>query len=265
MAELTGLNTRTGTWIKGLRLICRRTKPARRHTNKLTELEKRTGWRYAIVATNIDRMRDVPGSHQPQWIDALHRDHAVVEDRIRASKAMGLANLPSQSWKVNRGWVVAANIAADLAAWTRLLGLHDHPDLAAAEPETLRYRLLHLPAKLTTHARQRHLTIHDTWPWARGIHHLLAAPDRHPPTGLTSTNHPNEPERINPGAGRPGAPVAAGGDATPNHRGQNGHDRTRHPGPKPTDESRLTRRGWVKMCPSGISWPGCPRRQAATR
>jgi hypothetical protein len=79
---------------------------------------------------------------------------------------MGLRNLPSKAWTVNRGWILACNIAADLAAWTRLLGLHDQPDLAHAEPDTLRYRLLHLPAKLTTHARRRTLSIPDTWPWA---------------------------------------------------------------------------------------------------
>ena len=76
---------------------------------------------------------------------------------------MGLTNLPSQSWTVNQGWVLAANIAADLDAWTRL---HDQPDLAHAEPDTLRYRLWHLPAKLTAHARRRWLTINETWPWA---------------------------------------------------------------------------------------------------
>ena len=42
---------------------------------------------------------------------------------------MGLRNLPSKSWQVNRGWVIAANIAADLTAWTRLLGVCDDPDL----------------------------------------------------------------------------------------------------------------------------------------
>lgn len=63
---------------------------------------------------------------------------------------MGLRNLPSKTWTVNRGWVLAANIATDLTAWTRL---HDQPDLAHAEPDTLRYRLLHLPAKLATHPR----------------------------------------------------------------------------------------------------------------
>jgi Transposase DDE domain group 1 len=88
---------------------------------------------------------------------------------VRTSKAMGLRNLPSKSWTVNRGWVLAANIAADINAWTRLPGLYDQPGLADAEPETLRYRLLHLPAKLTTHARRRRLSIAETWPWAQAF------------------------------------------------------------------------------------------------
>ena len=165
-AELTGLNQRLDNWNGTLRLIVRRTKPSARHAKNLTALEKRTGWRYAIVATNITRMRGIPGSHQPQWLDALHRAHAGVEDRVRTNKAMGLRNLPSKDWTVNQGWALAANLAADLDAWTRLLGLHDQPDLVHAEPDTLRYRILHLPAKLATHARRKILSIPDTWPWA---------------------------------------------------------------------------------------------------
>lgn len=165
VAELTGLNTRVGGWPAGIRLLARRARPSRRHLGKLTELEQRTGWRYQITATNITRMRGVPGSHQPQFLDVLHRGHAVVEDRVRTEKAMGLRNLPSKAWSVNLGWVMAANIAADLDAWTRLLGLYDDEQLARAEPDTLRYRLWHIPAKLTTHARRRYLHLPDTWPW----------------------------------------------------------------------------------------------------
>jgi hypothetical protein len=59
----------------------------------------------------------------------VHREHAVVEtDEVRAAKAMGLRSLPSKTWQVNRGWV----IAADLTAWTRLLELHDIEDLREA-------------------------------------------------------------------------------------------------------------------------------------
>ena len=49
---------------------------------------------------------------------------------------------------MNCGWVLAANLAADLVAWCRLLGLYDCDDLKDAEPDTLRYRLLSLPARL---------------------------------------------------------------------------------------------------------------------
>ena len=66
---------------------------------------------------------------------------------------------------VNCGWVLAANLAADLSAWCRLLGLYDCGDLKDAEPDTLRYRLLSLPARLVRHARARVLKISRTWPW----------------------------------------------------------------------------------------------------
>ena len=107
----------------------------------------------------------MPGSHHAQFIDVLHRQHAVVEDGVRAGKSMGLRNLPSKTWLVNCGWVLAANLAADLAAWCRLLGLYDCEDLKDAEPGTLRYRLLSLPARLVRHARARVLKISRTWPW----------------------------------------------------------------------------------------------------
>jgi hypothetical protein len=162
---LTGLNTRDG-WIKGMRLIVRRVKPSGRQTKDLTRFEKKTGWKYSIVATNISRMTRVRGSHQIQWLDALHRHHAVVEDQVKTNKAMGLHNLPSKSWQVNEAWMLTANLAADLHAWLRLLSLHDQDDLADAEPDTMRFRLYHLPARLASHARRRRLRIEHSWPWA---------------------------------------------------------------------------------------------------
>lgn len=94
MAELTSLSTRQG-WPERQRLIVRRTRSSGRHCAKLTALQRATGWRYAIVATNINRIPSVAGSHQPQWLDTLHRAHASVEDRVRTGKAMGLLGFPS--------------------------------------------------------------------------------------------------------------------------------------------------------------------------
>lgn len=168
VAEITHLMSRAGNWPGGLRWIVRRVKPSRRQMKNLTSYEKKTGWRYSIICTNIpdNGIESVPGSHHPQYIDVAHREHAVVEtDGARTAKAMGLRNLPSKTWQVNCGWVIAANIAADLAAWTRLLGCRDHDDLGEAEPDTLRYRIWHIPARLAHHARQRILKISPDWPW----------------------------------------------------------------------------------------------------
>jgi len=168
ITEITHLMSRAGNWPGGLRWIARRVRPSRRHLKNLTDYEKKTGWKYSITCTNIPGtgITGVPGSHHPQYIDVVHREHAVVETGgVRTAKAMGLRNLPSKSWQVNCGWVITANIAADLAAWSRLLGCHDDPDLRDADPDTLRYRIWHIPARLARHARQRVLKISPSWPW----------------------------------------------------------------------------------------------------
>jgi hypothetical protein len=171
-AEITGLLSRAENWPEGLRWIVRRVKPSRRQMRNLTAYEKKTGWRYSVICTNIpdSGIPGIPGSRHPQFIDVLHREHASVETAgVRTAKAMGLRGLPSKTWQVNCGWVIAANIAADLAAWTRLLGHRDDPDLRDADPDTLRYRVWHLPARLARHARQRILAISADWPWAQAF------------------------------------------------------------------------------------------------
>jgi hypothetical protein len=56
-------------------------------------------------------------------------------------------------------------VAADLTAWLRLLA----GDLAAAEPKLLRFKMLHLPARLTHVSRRRQLRLPRHWPWAAGV------------------------------------------------------------------------------------------------
>ena len=168
VAEITHLMSRAGNWPEGLRWIVRRVKPSRRQIRNLTDYEKKTGWRYSVICTNIPGagIDGVPGSHHPQYIDVVHREHACVETAgVRTAKAMGLRALPSKTWQVNCGWVIAANIAADLAAWTRLPGHCDDGELREADPDTLRYRVWHIPARLARHARQRTLAISPDWPW----------------------------------------------------------------------------------------------------
>ena len=58
-------------------------------------------------------------------------------------------------------------LAVDLIAATQHLLLHGH--LARAEPKTLRYRLLHVAARLTRGQRRCWLRIQRSWPWAREL------------------------------------------------------------------------------------------------
>ena len=55
-------------------------------------------------------------------------------------------------------------IAAELIAWLHLLALDS--DLAVYERKALRYRLLHVLARLAGTGRRRHLRTPATWPWA---------------------------------------------------------------------------------------------------
>jgi hypothetical protein len=88
---------------------------------------------------------------------------------MKDHKAVGMRSLPSKDWTVNHGWITAAAMACDLIAWTRLLGMYDHEELAAASPDTLRYRILHIPARLAAHARKRVLHLPEDWPWTEPI------------------------------------------------------------------------------------------------
>ena len=153
VAELTGLLDLT-CWPPGMRIIVRRERP---HPGaQLSLFEQADGWRYQALVTNTT-------TGQLAFLEARHRAHARVEDRIRHAKDSGLGRFPSRDYRINQAWLAAVAIAADLIAWLRLLVLTG--TLATAEPKALRYRLLHVSARLTHNARRRHLRIPATWPW----------------------------------------------------------------------------------------------------
>ena len=140
-----------------MRIIVRRERP---HPGAQLDLfENSTGWRYTAFATT-SRIG------QLAWLDARHRAHARVEDRIRCAKDTGMRRFPSREFGVNQAWLTAVMIAVDLIAWAQTLVLHDQPDLAKAEPKTLRYRLLHTAARITRGQRRIRLRIDRTWRWA---------------------------------------------------------------------------------------------------
>jgi len=158
VAELTGLLD-LGRWPVGMRVIVRRERP---HPGaQLSLFEEADGWRYQAFVTNTP---DKPGV-QLAFLEARHRAHARVEDRIRHAKDTGLGRFPSREFTINQTWLMLTTIAADLTAWTRLLGCTGDADvLATCEPKALRYRFLHVPARLTHSARRRRLRIPQTWP-----------------------------------------------------------------------------------------------------
>jgi hypothetical protein len=160
--------SRAGNWPGGLRWIACRVKPSCRQMGNLTAYEKKTGWRYSITCTNIlgSWISAVPGSHHRSTSTSLTARARRRGDRRRPDREDHGTAEPaiSESWQVNCGWVIAANIATDLIAWTRLLSFCDDQELREADPETLRYRLWHIPARAYLHARERALKISPDWP-----------------------------------------------------------------------------------------------------
>ncbi len=160
VAELTGLLD-LSKWPEGMRVIVRRERP---HPGaQLSLFEEQDGWRYQAFVTNT-------ATGQLAFLEARHRAHARVEDRIRHAKDTGLGRFPSREFDINQTWLALVQIAADLVAWTRLLGcIGDAATLATSEPKALRYRFLHVPARLTHGQRRRRLRIPRSWPWAAAI------------------------------------------------------------------------------------------------
>jgi hypothetical protein len=159
ICEITGLVPDTG-YPAGTRFIVRRERP---HPGaQLTLFDTIEGMRHQVMAT------DTPvGGGSIQYLEARHRAHARVEDRIRTGKDSGFGRFPSRVFAINAAWLELALVGIDLLAWTQALLLHG--DLAAAEPKKLRYRLLHVAARITRSSRQTRLRIAHNWPWATDL------------------------------------------------------------------------------------------------
>ena len=138
-----------------MRILVRRERP---HPGaRLTLMEAVDGWRYQCVATDTQ-------AGQLAWLEARHRAHARVEDKIRTAKQAGLGRFPSREFTINAVWLQLALTAADLIAWTQTILLDSA--LAKAEPKLLRYRLLHAAARLVHGQRRTKIKLDSGWPWA---------------------------------------------------------------------------------------------------
>jgi hypothetical protein len=155
VAELTGLDLKT--WPKGTRAFVRREEP---HPGAQFNLFDPDGWRYQVFICD---------STDPDisYLEARHRGHARVEDRIRCAKDTGLRRLPFPEFENNACWVELVLTAQDLIAFTQ--GVVLDGDMAKAEPKRLRFTLLHTAGRITTTGRSATLHLQREWPWARQL------------------------------------------------------------------------------------------------
>ncbi len=160
VAELSGLLD-LSKWPAGSRVIVRRERP---HPGAQLRFTDADGHRFTAFITDT---KSGGPRRQHADLEVRHRSHARVEDRIRCAKATGLRNLPCKGYQQNKVWLELALTAADLLTWMQALCLDG--DLARCEPAALRYRLLHVAARLVRTARRWHLKIDRDWPWATDL------------------------------------------------------------------------------------------------
>jgi Transposase DDE domain group 1 len=160
VAEATGLVDLSG-WPPGMRVIVRRERP---HPGAQLRFTDRNGLRLTAFVTNTTR-------GQLPDLELRHRRRARCEDRIRAAKDTGLANLPLHGFDQNRIWCAVVQLAMELTAWCQMIALHDHP-ARRWEPKRLRLRLFSIAGRIARHARRTRLRLSTHAPWA---HLLLTA------------------------------------------------------------------------------------------
>jgi hypothetical protein len=156
VTELTG-KVNLPDWPQGTRLICRRERPHPGAQLSFTDVD---GHRFQCFITD-QTDTDLAA------LEALHRQHAQVEDRVKTLKATGAGFLPFHSFAANAAWLELALCAHDIVVWTQLLTLDGEHRLC--EPKRLRYRILHVAGQLTRHARRVTLHLPADWPWAAAI------------------------------------------------------------------------------------------------
>ena len=145
-------------WPPGTRAICRRERP---HPGAQLSFSDSGGHRFQVILTNQKGSRIAR-------LEQVHRQRAAVEDSIRCAKASGLRNLPFRSYAMNAAWLELVLMGIDLLSWTKRLLLRG-TDLAACEPKSLRYRLLHVAGRIASHAGGVKLRLPRSWPWAETL------------------------------------------------------------------------------------------------
>jgi hypothetical protein len=137
-------------------------------------------------------------------LEAAHRAHAVVELAIRDLKAGGLAHLPSGIFTANAAWLALAVLAHNLGRWTLAAA---GGRWSKATTETLRTKLVSMPARLVHSARRLRLRAPTNWPWPGARRSRRQSSRSRPPrTDLIALRRPT----IRPDPNDPATPTRAG-------------------------------------------------------
>ena len=178
-AQVTVADYKPADWPAGTRLLIRRVRLApeqvsadarsrRRRTlhpdqralpiAELAELDAIYG--YSFILTDLD----VSTPERAVSVEHWYRHRTSVENIFRDGKhGAALCHLPSGHPEINRAWMWAALLAVSIAGWLHQLTGTPLPDgtLAGhgvrdgkAMIATLRWRLIHIPARLIRHAGQ---------------------------------------------------------------------------------------------------------------
>ena len=145
------------TWPEGSRLIVRRERP---HLGAQLSFTDHDGYRFQAILTDQT-------DTEIAILERRHRQRARVEDRIRDDKDTGLAKFPFKAFALNEVWLEIVMLAHDLLVWTQALVLEG--ELSKAEPKRLRYRLLHVGARLAFSGRRGKLHLPGAWPWTEAL------------------------------------------------------------------------------------------------
>ncbi|MDQ3430654.1 MAG: IS1380 family transposase [Actinomycetota bacterium] len=150
-----------------VRLIVRRVRPT-----PGSQLALDVVFNYHALVTNRDGAT--------LTLEADHRAHAGVELVIRDLKAGALNRCPSGKFNANAAWAVLAALAHNLGRWILAAA---GPDWRDATVDTLRRKLIVMPARLVRSARRWRLRTPTNWPWRHAYQHAHAVIAAIPPPG----------------------------------------------------------------------------------
>ncbi|WP_082819522.1 IS1380 family transposase [Brevibacterium linens] len=134
-------------------------------------------FRHHAFFTTVDRDR-----FDTVIADQIHRRHAIIEQINAELKNGALAHMPSGVFDANAAWVAIAAITHNLLrAAAGLLGGR----MSKVRAQTLRTRIIGVPARIAHRARKLILHLPRAWPWAQEFSRLWQAALSPPRTVLS--------------------------------------------------------------------------------